>query len=347
MVKFIKCIIKYPALITLTVLFVNVFCFKVHLYDGNWLNWIWFVFNCIVCILSVFFVSGDIFGDDETEILFKLLNGLGSFIIYGGIILKVELTEVPETNLIWLATIAFFLQNGIGQYSSLLSSIIAIIYIYTNYLFLDNYYSIILFVIGLLSVIAAVISLWMVKLEDDDSYDITPISVLGLLSIITCFLIKSNFPEMIGNRLYLFGGYLICSFYSFISNKAILYTILPIITVSYCIYFVYSFDAFSIILLTCLLLFSISSYAYVSNLRFIINSQQSLLFAITEKNKKLADQNQKLERLVKELRESNNDNTNNKGSSWIDSATNGINIARSIDWLINKLGQLGDTISGI
>lgn len=344
--KFFNCIIKYSAFITLTVVFVNVFCYKDHLSDGNWINWIWFIFNCIVCFFSIFFVSGSIFDDGDERTLFKLLNGLCSFIIYGSIILKVELAGITETNLIWLATIAFFLQNGVGQYSCLLCSIIAIVYIYAEYLILDNFYSVILFIIALLSVVISIISLWMARLEDDDDYDITPIAVLGLLSIIVGFIIKSNFPEMTENRLYLFGGYLICSCYSFINNKALLYAILPITTVLYCVYFVYSFDAFSIIILICLLLFSISSYAYVSNLKFIVNRQQSHLFVVTKENKRLADQNQKLEKIVNELREHKNDDSNNKSDPW-SGPIKTINWARSIEWLLEKIGELGDIINGI
>lgn len=337
--KFFKCIIKYPALITLIGLFVNVFCFKAHLGDGNWLNWIWFIFNCIVCLLSVFFVSGDIFDDeDESRTLFKLLNGLSSFIIYGSVILKYSIIGIVDSNLIYLATFAFILQNGIGQYSSLLSSIIALVYIYDKYIILDNYYSIILFVIALLSIVIAIISLWLTKLGDDDDYDITPIAVLGILSVLVCFLVKSNFPVLNENRLYLFGGFLICSCYSFITNKALLYATLPIAIVSYSIYFLFKFDTASIVIISCLLVFSFSSYIYITNLKYIVNHLQSQLYSIKKEYKSLADENQKLKIIVNELKESNSDiDGRSGGSSIVETFGRGINIARSVDWVLDKL----------
>lgn len=314
--------------------------------DGDWLNWVWFIFNCIVCLLSVLFVSGTIFGDDddETGIIFKLFNGLSSFIIYGSVILKYNIIGITDPNLIWLATFAFILQNGIGQYSSLLASIITIVYLYTQYVILDNYYSIILFIIGLLSIVIAIVSLWLTKLEDDEDYDITPIAVLGLISVFVSFFIKSNLPALTDNSFYIFGGFLICSCYSFINNKALLYSILPIVTILYSIYSVSKFDTLSIVIITCLLVFSISSYVYMTNLKYIVNHLQSQLYSLKKEYKSLADENQKLKKIVNELKESGFDNTGEKRDSLIEKTLKKINVVRAAEWLIDKLSVINENL---
>lgn len=346
MIKFLSCLIKYPAFIGLTVLLVNVFCYQNFLSGSGWLNWTWFILCCLVSLLSGLFVSGAIFGDEDKTV-FKLFNGLASFIVYGSIVLKIKLTGIADTNLIWWATTAFFLQNGIGQYSSLLASLISTIYIFTQYILLDNFYSIILFVVAILALVIAIISLWRTKIEDDDDYDITPIAALGLISVFVSFLIKSNFPEMTDNRLYLFGGFLIVSCYSFINNKALLYAILPIGIVAYVTYFVYTFNFLSIILISCLAIFSISSFGYVNNLKYIVNYLQSQVHYLEKENKSFANENQRLQNIVSELQRSQNNNSSNNnssGSSKINPLTV-INIGRALDWSLEKISELGTVLS--
>lgn len=331
-------IIKYPSLITIIVIFVNIFCFKAPLYNGNWLNWIWFIFNCLVCLLCLLFVYGENFSDDdkETKTLCRLLTGLGSFVILGSIVLKYKLCGLTNTNFIWLASLGFFILNEIDQYPSLLLSIIAIVYIFAEYILLDDIYSIILFIIALISVVTAITSLWLTIIKDNDSYDITPIAVLGLFSVLAGFLIKSNFPTLTDNRLYLFGGFLICSCYSFINNKALLYAVLPVTTVSYYTYCVYSYDTPSVIVISCLIFFSISSFVFMTTLKLKINS-------LEKEKKKLSDENKKLITIVKELKEHRNNSSNDDNETLFGGLMNGIKVARAAEWVWDKLRVVLDS----
>lgn len=314
MKRILSCLIKYPSFIILCVVFGYIFGFKTQLTESGWLNWVWFIFVCVICILNLFFVSGTIFSEDEEdETIFKLLSTLATFILYGSIILKSINCEILDVEIIGISSAAYFLTNGIGQYSCSYIYLLVGSYIGYHYVQLDNWYVIALFIIGLLSIVISIFSICLDKLNADDDCDISIIGIGGILTLAISFILKGNFPEMNDNRIVLFAVYLIVSIYSIFSNKAILFAVMPISVVSYFCYFVYPHSYISIALIILLCFIGISLFNYISMLRTVVNHLYTQNYNLTKEYNDLANNYNELVKTASDLVGKYNTPSSNSG----------------------------------
>lgn len=288
--KIISCFIKYPSLIVLCTLFINVFCFITQLPDSGWLNWTWFIFICIVCLLNFVFISGVIFNNDDRDNSPQLLSTLASFLIYGSILLKSINSGTIDAEIVVFSTFAYFLINGIGQYACSYMYLFIGSYIYYQYVQLDNWIVVTLFIIGLLSMIASIISIWIDKLSDDDeNYDFTIVGIGGILTLAISFIFKGNFPVIDEHIVIIFAVYLIVSVYSNFSNKAIFFPVMTVSIVSFVCYFVFPHSYISIALIIFLCFIGISLYSYINMLKTLVNYLFAQNSSISKKYNDLAD----------------------------------------------------------
>lgn len=290
MKKIISCLIKYPSLIVLCTLFINVFCFKTQLPDSGWLNWTWFILICIVCLLNFVFISGVIFNNDDRDNSPQLLSTLASFLIYGSVLLKSIYSGTTDAEIVGFSTLAYFLINGIGQYTCSYMYLFIGSYIYCQYVQLDNWLVVTLFIIGLLSMIASIISIWIDKLSDDDeNYDFTIVGIGGILTLAISFILKGNYPVIDEHIVIIFAVYLIVSVYSIFNNKAIFFPLMIVSIVSFVCYFVFPHSYISIALIIFLCFIGISLYSYINMLKTIVNYLFTQNSSLSKKYNDLVD----------------------------------------------------------
>ena len=203
--------------------------------------------------------------------------------------------ESLNFELFLVISIAYFLVNGLNQYSCLYIILLGNGLMFFHYIQLDNWYSITSFIISILAVILAIAMIWLSNLDYENDVFISIVSLFGVIPVIITFLIKGNFPELIGNRLSFFGGYLIIAIYSIINNKQLLFTLVPIAGTVYACYYLYPHSWMSVAYVLFMAFASMQTYLLISAIYKRIYSLASKANNLEAKIAELSSRYQNLE----------------------------------------------------